>query len=81
MNYLCSENKGADQLCGYRTADLRLCFRIYAKFRFSHDAADLFFIQSFIYSKEKLFILFSFTFRFVEKLVCFLFFFRMSFLE
>ena len=25
---LCSENKGADQLCGYRTADLRLCFRI-----------------------------------------------------
>ena len=26
--YLCSENKGADQLCGYRTTDLRLCFRI-----------------------------------------------------
>ena len=26
MHYLCSENKGADQLCGYRTADLRLCF-------------------------------------------------------
>ena len=25
-----SENKGADQLCSYRTADLRLCFRIYA---------------------------------------------------
>ena len=22
--YLCSENKGADQLCGYREADLRL---------------------------------------------------------
>ena len=26
--YPCSENKGADQLCGYRTTDLRLCFRI-----------------------------------------------------
>ena len=26
--YLCSENKGADQLRGYRKADLRLCFRI-----------------------------------------------------
>ena len=24
----CSENKGADQLCSYCTADLRLCFRI-----------------------------------------------------
>ena len=26
--YLCSENKGADQLRGYREAGLRLCFRI-----------------------------------------------------
>ena len=26
--YLCSENKGADQLRGYREADLRLCVRI-----------------------------------------------------
>ena len=25
---LCSKNKGADQLCGYRTTDVRLCFRI-----------------------------------------------------
>ena len=24
--YLCSENKGADQLRSYREADLRLCF-------------------------------------------------------
>ena len=24
----CSKNKGADQLRGYREADLRLCFRI-----------------------------------------------------
>ena len=28
MYYSCSENKGADQLRGYREADLRLCFRI-----------------------------------------------------
>ena len=27
MSYLCSENKDADQLRGYREADLRLCFR------------------------------------------------------
>ena len=28
---MCSENKGADQLRGYREADLRLCFRIRKK--------------------------------------------------
>ena len=28
MYYPCSENKGPDQLRGYREADLRLCFRI-----------------------------------------------------
>ena len=28
MYYLSSENKGADQLRGYREADLRLCFRL-----------------------------------------------------
>ena len=28
LYYLRSENKGADQLCGNGTADLRLCFRI-----------------------------------------------------
>ena len=28
LYYPCSENKYADQLCGYREADLRLCFRI-----------------------------------------------------
>ena len=28
MHYLCNENKGADQLRGYRQADLLLCFRI-----------------------------------------------------
>ena len=35
LYYLCSENKDADQLCGYRTADLRLCFRICKKPVFS----------------------------------------------
>ena len=27
LYYSCSENKGPDQLCGYREPDLRLCFR------------------------------------------------------
>ena len=31
LYYPCSENKGADQLRGYREADLRLCFRICKK--------------------------------------------------
>ena len=35
MYYLCSENKGADQLRGYREADQRLCFRICKKPVFS----------------------------------------------
>ena len=41
LYYPCSENKDADQLRGYREADLRPCFRIYAKSRFSHDEAQL----------------------------------------
>ena len=28
LYYPCSENKGANQLRGYREADLRLCFRL-----------------------------------------------------
>ena len=39
LYYLCSENKGADQLRGNCEADLRLCFQ-YAKHSFSHDAAQ-----------------------------------------
>ena len=35
QNYLYSENKDADQLCGYHEADLRLCFRILKKPVFS----------------------------------------------
>ena len=43
LYYLCSENKGADQLRGYREADLRLCFCIceFAKSRFSHDTVHI----------------------------------------
>ena len=41
MLNLCSKNKGGDQLRGYHEADLRLCFRIYAKCWFSHDAAQI----------------------------------------
>ena len=39
MYYPCSENKGADQLGAYRTADLRLCFHICKK-RFSCGVAQ-----------------------------------------
>ena len=40
MYYLCSENKGADQLRGYREAGLRLCFRICKLLVFSRDCSD-----------------------------------------
>ena len=36
---LCNENKDADQMCHYRTADLRVF--AYATSRFSHDTAHL----------------------------------------
>ena len=35
LSYLCSENKGADQVCVYRAAGLRLCFSICKKQVFS----------------------------------------------
>ena len=35
LYYPCSENKGADQLRGYREADLHLCFCICKKLVFS----------------------------------------------
>ena len=40
MYYLCSGNKGADQVRGYREADLRLCFRICKK-QFSQDEVQM----------------------------------------
>ena len=36
MHYPCGENKGTDQLRGYRETDLRLCFRICQYLVFSH---------------------------------------------
>ena len=35
LHYLCSENKGADQLRGYPEADLPFCFRICKMLDFS----------------------------------------------
>ena len=40
MYYLCSENKGADQLRGYRKLICVFAFA-YAKSPFSHDAAHI----------------------------------------
>ena len=40
LYYLCSENKGADQLRGHRETDLRLCVRI-CKSQFSHNEAHI----------------------------------------
>ena len=39
MYYPCSENKDADQLRGYREADLRLCFRPYKLLVFSRTGS------------------------------------------
>ena len=44
LYYQCSENKGADQLCGYRTTDLRLCFRICKNPVFSRRGSIFFLI-------------------------------------
>ena len=49
---LCSDNKGADQLCIYWTAYLQLCFSI-DKIRFSHDVANI--VQSQLQSQRYLF--------------------------
>ena len=40
LYYPCSENKGADQLCGYRGADLRLCFGICKRPVFSRRGSN-----------------------------------------
>ena len=41
LYYLCSENKGADQLRGYREAQICIFVFAYAKSRFSHDEAHI----------------------------------------
>ena len=40
LYYPCRENKGADQVRGYREADLRLCFRICKKPVFSRRSSN-----------------------------------------
>ena len=46
MYYPCSKNKGADQLRGYREADLRLCFRMCKKPVFSIRIVILCYVNS-----------------------------------
>ena len=48
LYYLYSENKGADQLCSYCAADLRLCLRMHAKSRFSHKEVHIYEVLYFI---------------------------------
>ena len=42
LYYPCSVNKGADQIHGYREADLRLCFRLCRLLVFPCGASNLF---------------------------------------
>ena len=55
LYYLCSENKGADQLRGYREADLRLCFRICKTLVFSRGGSILFSVATYIWVVSDLF--------------------------
>ena len=43
LQFHCSENIGADQLCSYCAADQQLCFCIYAKSMFSREVAHIMF--------------------------------------
>ena len=45
MYYPSSENKGADQLRGYREADLHLCFRICRLLVFSRGGSNSFMLK------------------------------------
>ena len=47
MHCPCSENKGADQLRGYREADLRLCFRLCRLLVFPRGGSDDVTIQNY----------------------------------
>ena len=51
LYYPYSENKGADQLRGYREADLRLCFRICKKPVISRRGSYHYDSSSYIYRK------------------------------
>ena len=45
LHYLYSENKGADQLHGYREADLRLCYRTCKKPVFSRRGSSIYLLH------------------------------------
>ena len=49
MYYPCSENKDADQLRGYREADLRLCFRPCKLLVFSRTGSNHILLVNFIF--------------------------------
>ena len=57
MYYPSSENKGADQLRGYREADLRLCFRLGKNPVFSRCGSGIV-IDGFVIGKDPLVIKF-----------------------
>ena len=50
LYYPSSENKGADQLCGYRTTDLRLCFCICKTLVFSQCGSTILHLERDDYS-------------------------------
>ena len=53
LYYPCSENKGADQLCGYRTTGGSVAlFFAYAKIQFSQNEAQLI-ITKILFSSKK----------------------------
>ena len=56
LHYLCSENKCADQLRGYREAALRLCFRICKKpvfsRRYSNNIKMLYIIKRIVHASN-----------------------------
>ena len=54
MYYPCNENKGADQLRGYREADLRLCFRICKKNGFLTTRLICFHGDDFLHAGDEL---------------------------
>ena len=53
MYYPCSENKDADQLRGYREADLRLCFRPCKLLVFSRTGSYVFSTRTNMYMYDE----------------------------
>ena len=53
MYYPCSENKDADQLRGYREADLRLCFSPCKLLVFSRTGSNIIFLWNFQFLQLK----------------------------